>query len=256
MNRGLMTASGLLFIFLMTTLGALVVIFFKKNISRRLNGAFLGFASGIMIASSIWSLIIPSMDGASNMDKLSFLPALIGIIVGSIFMIVLGKIVPEQEGEIAQDVNKCKRLFVAVTVHNIPEGLAVGFAFGLAFAENTMTAYTLAAGLAFGIGLQNFPEGAAVALPIRAITGSRSKGFLYGMLSGIVEPIFGLLGYFLAAYLIVLQPWCLAFAAGAMLYIVASDLLASAHENAGGTICAVSFIIGFSIMMTLDVVLG
>ena len=255
MNNTLMTVIGFLFIFAMTTLGAFLVVFFKGTISKRVNSIFLSFASGIMIASSIWSLIMPSIEANESWGAWAFVPAVVGIIVGSIFLIVLEKVLPTDNGVSAESLRSTK-LFVAVTVHNIPEGLAVGFAFGTASTIGTPEAYIIAMGLAFGIGVQNFPEGLAVALPIKGVSGSRGKGFLYGMLSGVVEPIAAIMGYFLAAYLVCMQPWLLSFAAGAMIFVVFSDMMPEAYRKSNTLTASMSFLVGFLIMMILDVALG
>ena len=255
MSNSMMTVFGFLFIFVMTSLGGAVVIFFRKGISARVNSVFLALASGIMVAASIWSLIIPALDKMKAWGRWSFVPTAIGIVVGMIFLLILGHIT---RGSDTMDIErgKCTRLFVAVTAHNIPEGLAVGFAFGTALADGSAGAYIVALGLAIGIGVQNFPEGIAVALPVKGVTGSRLKGFLLAVASGVVEPIFALLGYYLAGYIVALEPWLLSFSAGAMLYVVVSDLMPSATEDGNTTLPSVAYIVGFLIMMALDVALG
>lgn len=261
MNDTLWTILGFSVIFVMTTLGAAVVFLFKKDISPKVNTVFLGFASGIMIAASVWSLLIPSIEGASDWGVWSFVPAVVGLLAGGLFLVLLDKVVPhmhsgtgEEEGPRAP-LHKPMKMFLAVTLHNIPEGLAVGFAFGAASVLGG-TALPAALGLAIGIGIQNFPEGAAVALPMRNAIGSRGKAFLYGMASGMVEPVFAVVGFFLAAYLTVLQPWLLAFAAGAMLFVVAEDLIPDAKLAAHPHLGTWGFMVGFVLMMVLDVALG
>lgn len=257
-----MTIFGICFIFLMTTLGASLSFFFKKDISSKVNTAFLGFASGIMIAASIWSLLIPALEGSTELGKFNWIPASVGFILGGLFLVLIDKIIPhfhkgtqEDEGP-RSSLKKSTKLFLAVTIHNIPEGLAVGFAFGAAKAIGDPAAFVSALGLAIGIGIQNLPEGAAVSLPLRQATGRRSTAFLCGAGSGIAEPIFAVIGYFLAAYIAVLQPWLLAFAAGAMIFVVAEDLIPDAHLSDNPHLATWGVMLGFVVMMILDVALG
>lgn len=261
MNTLLITIFGILFTFFCTTLGASVVYFFKKDISQKLNTLVLGFAAGIMIAASIWSLLIPALEQSKNYGTWSFVPAVVGLLLGGLFLVVLDKIVPNFEPKNTQLANsgafsKLVKLFIAITVHNIPEGLAVGFAFGAASLVGTPAAYLSALGLAIGIGVQNLPEGTAVSLPIKTMTGSKHKAFFYGMASGAVEPIFAVLGYFLASTLTIIQPWVLSFAAGAMIFVVTEELIPEAkladHPHFGTW----GVMLGFALMMILDVVMG
>ena len=260
MSNTAVTILGMCLIFVMTTLGSSVVYFFRNDISPKLNTVFLGFASGIMVAASVWSLLIPAMEEA-DFGVWNWVPAAVGFIVGGLFLVLLDKIVPhlhkgtnEEEGPRVA-LKKPAKLFLAVTIHNIPEGLAVGFAFGAAaLGENA--AYISALGLAIGIAVQNFPEGAAVALPMRAATGSRNKAFFYGLGSGAVEPLFAVAGYFLASYITVLQPWLLSFAAGAMIFVVAEDLIPDARLSEYPHLGTWGLMIGFALMMILDVALG
>ena len=219
--------AGLLIPFAGTALGSAGVFFMKKEMGNKVQKALTGFASGVMVAASIWSLIIPAMDQSEGMGKLSFVPAAVGFIVGGLFLVLLDKVIPHFHSGIEQDegpstkLKKPIKMFFAITIHNIPEGLAVGFAFGAAAVVGTQAAMISALGLAIGIAVQNFPEGAAVSLPLKRATGSSVKSFLFGMGSGAVEPVAAIIGYFLAAYLTVAQPWLLAFAAGAMIFVVA-----------------------------------
>lgn len=253
-----MVVLGFSIIFIFTSLGSSLVYFFRKDISPKLNALFLGFASGIMIAASIWSLLIPALESSDNYGKLSFLPVTIGFILGGVFLMLLDKVIPSfKEGSHDESSfsKKSHKLFLAVTLHNIPEGLAVGFAFGAASIANEMGAYFSALGLAIGVAVQNFPEGAAISLPMKAVTKSSNKAFLYGVGSGIVEPLAAILGYFLASQLIVLQPWLLSLAAGAMIFIVAEDLIPDAKLESNPHIGTWALMIGFVIMMILDVTL-
>ena len=257
-----MTILGFLIIFASTTLGSAVVWFFKKEISPKVNTVLLGFAAGVMIAASVWSLIIPSIEGASDWGQWSFVPALIGLLAGGAFLVVLDHIVPhihkgtdEAEGPRVA-LGKPTKMFLAVTIHNIPEGLAVGFAFGAAQSIGETAAYAAALALAIGMAIQNFPEGAAVALPMKQATGSRLKAFLYGAASGAVEPIAATVGFFLAAALTAAQPWFLAFSAGAMIFVVAEDLIPDSHLAEHPHLGTWGVMIGFAVMMVLDVALG
>ena len=250
MSQTAMIILGFLVIFLATTAGSAIVWFFKRDISDKVNTLFLGFASGIMdtlflgfasgimVAASVWSLIIPSIEGAESWGKWNFVPALIGFLLGGLFLVLLDHVVPhfhkgtnEEEGP-RSSLKKSTKMFLAVTIHNIPEGLAVGFAFGAAAAMGEYSAYVSALALAIGIAIQNFPEGAAVALPMKSATQSRGKAFLFGTASGAVEPLFAIVGFFLASSLTMLQPWFLAFAAGAMIFVVAEDLIPDSHLSA------------------------
>lgn len=262
MNETQIVILGFSIIFLSTTLGSSLVYIFKKDISPKLNTLFLGFASGIMIAASIWSLLIPALEGSERYGKLSFLPVAIGFIFGGLFLVLLDKIVPhmhkgtnEEEGP-KSSLNKPTKLFLAVTLHNVPEGLAVGFAFGGAALTGEIGAYLAALGLAIGMAIQNFPEGTAIALPMKSATGSSNKAFLYGMGSGIVEPIAAIIGFFLASKIVFLQPWLLAFAAGAMIFVVAEDLIPDAKLEEHPHLGTWAVMVGFVIMMILDVTLG
>ena len=257
-----MTVLGFVLVFIGTAAGAALVFFFKKDISPKFNTLFLGFAAGIMIAASVWSLIIPSLEGAESYGELAWLPAAIGIVVGGIFLTVLDKVVPhihtgtnEVEG-VPSKAAMSTKMFLAVTIHNIPEGLAAGVVFGAAAATGGEEAYYGALILSIGMAVQNFPEGPAVALPLRAATGSRFKAFLYGAGSGIVEPIFAVIGYFLTSYVEILQPWLLAFAAGAMLFVVAEDLIPEAKLQEHPHLGTWGVVSGFVLMMILDVALG
>lgn len=254
MNNVILTIIGFSVIFLATTFGASIVFFFKNEISKKVNSAFLGFAAGIMTAASVWSLLLPAIEGANSYGSFAFLPATVGFLAGGGFIVFLGRVVPEFKGSCSDDYSKRIKTFIAITVHNVPEGLAVGFAFGAAAAFATGEAYFSALGLAVGIAIQNFPEGAAVSLPLKSGAGKK-KAFLYGTLSGVVEPFAAVIGYFLAAYIAPLQPWLLAFAAGAMIFVVAEDLIPEA-VSANLTFGTWGVMLGFAIMMALDVALG
>ncbi len=262
MNETGIAAIGIALIFLMTTAGSALVFFFKKDISAKVNAAFLGFASGVMVAASVFGLLVPAMEQAENFGKFNWVPAAVGFLAGGAFLIVLDKIGPhaheggEHEHGVHAALKKPTKMFLAVTIHNIPEGLAVGFAFGAALAGGEMSSVYAALGLAIGIGIQNFPEGAAVSLPMKNVTGSRAKAFWYGAASGAVEPIFALIGLFLAAFLSSAMPWLLSFAAGAMIFVVAEDLIPDAKLEKSPYIGGIGVMLGFTLMMILDVALG
>ncbi len=253
---------GISIIFLMTTLGSALVFVFKKDLNAKFQKIFLGFASGVMIAASIWSLLLPSIEQAKQLSMISWLPAAIGFLVGGGFLFLLDKIIPHFHKETNQEegpksnLKRGTKLFLAVTLHNIPEGLAVGLAFGAALNVSGDAAIMSALGLAVGIGLQNFPEGAALSLPMKEETGSRKKGFLYGMLSGVVEPIAAVIGILLASHITTLMPWALAFAAGAMIFVVAEELIPESQCEKTSHVATWGLMIGFVLMMVLDVALG
>ncbi len=253
---------GIFLVFFATSLGAALVFFFRRDISERLNTIFLGFAAGIMLAASIWSLLIPAMEGAADWGTWSFVPAAAGFVLGGLFLVLLDHIVPhlhrgtgEAEGP-RVSLSKPVRMFLAVTIHNIPEGLAVGFAFGAALLTSSQAALWSAFTLALGIAIQNLPEGAAVTLPLKKATGSRWKAFGLGVASGAVEPISAFVGIMLASVLQAAQPWFLAFSAGAMVFVVAEDLIPDAMPERHPHLGTWSLMAGFVLMMSLDVALG
>lgn len=254
---------GLSFIFLMTTLGSGMVFFLKKGSSELLQKILLGFAGGVMIAASVWSLLIPSIEFSEKAGYIGWIPAAIGFILGVIFLFILDKIIPHfhpatntQEG-LPSNMKRTTLLISAVTLHNIPEGMAVGLSFAVAAQNGSDPAlYASAMALALGIGIQNFPEGAAISMPLAKEGMSNLKAFLLGSLSGLVEPIFGFITVLLAVFIAPFMPWLLAFAAGAMMYVVVEELIpeanAGSHSNAG----TLGVMAGFLIMMVLDVALG
>ena len=265
MTNTQMIIFGVLFIFVMTTAGSGLIFFFKKGISPKMNTIFLGFAAGIMIAASIWSLLNPAIAQSEHLGVLSFVPAAIGFLLGGLFLFGIDRLVPHFHSEINQEegikskLSRSTKLFLAMAIHNIPEGLAVGFAFGVALAtEGTMQAASFASalGLAIGIGLQNFPEGAAVSLPMAEELGSKKKAFLYGAFSGVLEPIAAIIGIILASSLTALMPWFLSFAAGAMIYVVVEELIPESHMSEHAHLGTWGVMLGFVIMMVLDVALG
>ena len=243
-------ALGTGFTFLMTTLGAAMVFFFSGEPRPRFQKAMLGFAAGVMTAASVWSLLLPAIDQAVEEGRFpGWLPAAAGMLLGVVFLAALDSLLPRLRRTPREDWRQKTLLMTAITLHNVPEGMAVGLAFALA-AEGVGLAG--AAALAMGIGIQNFPEGAAISLPLRQEGFSRRRAFLGGTLSGSVEPVFGVLVVLAAGAVHPLMPWLLSFAAGAMLYVVVEELVPQAHSRSG----TCGFVGGFLVMMVLDVALG
>ena len=251
---------GIPLIFLCTTLGALFVFFIrKKEISPRLSKIFTGFAAGVMFSASFFSLIKPALE-ANVTYMLTWAIVVISVVLGAGFLWGIDKLVPhfhsaekQDEGLPTKRMSKTSKMFLAVTIHNVPEGLSVGIAFGVALAQGHNEAILLGALLlAIGIGIQNIPEGAVVSLPVKAETGSNGKAFLFGMLSGIVEPIAAIIGLFLAMQIQGIMPWALAFAAGCMIYVVAEEMIPEMTSEGHDHFGVWSFIIGFVIMLALD----
>ena len=263
MRSILYAAGGTGFTFLMTALGAAMVFFFRKTVKASIQRIFLGFAAGVMIAASVWSLLIPAIEETEAGGGIGWIPAAGGFIIGIAFIMGLDMLLPhlhlgEKQPEGLRSTWKRTTLLVfAVTLHNIPEGMAVGLSFALASQNGSeAAALSAAVALALGIGIQNFPEGAAISLPLRQEGLSSGKSFLYGSLSGIVEPVFGILVVLAAGAIQPLMPWLLSFAAGAMMYVVVEELIPEAHlgeHSNGGTLGVMA---GFLIMMILDVALG
>lgn len=262
-EASLITVAGFALIFLATTAGSALVYFFRGDISKRINSILLGFAAGVMIAASVWSLLLPSLEGAEPLfGRFSWVPAAASFFLGGLFVMLLDHVIPHfhagtnQEEGPHSSARKSTKLFLAVTIHNIPEGLAVGFAFGAAAVSGELAAFYAALGLAIGMSIQNFPEGAAIALPMRTATRSKHKAFMYGLASGAVEPVAAALGFFLSTELATLQPWFLGFAAGAMIFVVAEDLIPDSNINEYPHTGTWGVMTGFVIMMILDVALG
>ena len=251
---------GISIIFLCTTLGSLFVFFIrKKEISSKLNKIFIGFAAGVMFSASFFSLIKPALETEASYMPIWLIVG-ISVILGAGFLWLIDKIVPhfhvgenKEEGLPSKGLSKTSKMFLAVTIHNVPEGLSVGIAFGVAFSNAGNHALLLGALLlAIGIGIQNIPEGAVVALPIKGETGSSFKAFLFGMFSGAVEPIAAVLGLFLAMQIQAIMPWALAFAAGCMIYVVAEEMIPEMKSESHDHFGVWSFVFGFVIMMMLD----
>ena len=262
MNPILLAYIGTMITFLATVIGSAFVFFFRNGISPFYQRICLGFAAGVMIAASVWSLLIPAIEMAEEQGKIGWIPAAGGFILGGLFLYILDKMLPHlhlmsglTEGPSTQ-LKKSTLLFLAVTLHNIPEGLAVGLSFALAAREGSSLSLSAALVLAIGIGLQNLPEGAAISLPLRKQGVSSQKAFAFGALSGIVEPIAGVLGAILVGSIISIMPWFLAFAAGAMIYVVVEELIPEAQLGEHSDSGTLGVMIGFLIMMILDIALG
>ncbi len=253
---------GLMIPFLGTTLGAACVFFLKNDLKISIKRALTGFAAGVMVAASIWSLIIPAIDQSSDKGSFAFLPAFIGFWAGILFLLLLDHIIPHLHVGINQvegpksKLTRTAMLVLAVTLHNIPEGMAVGVVYaGLVSGSGNITAGGALA-LALGIAIQNFPEGAIISMPLYAEGKNKPKSFVLGMLSGAVEPVFGGLTVLLTAFIVPAMPYLLSFAAGAMLYVVVEELIPEMSSGKHSNIGVIAFAVGFSLMMALDVALG
>lgn len=253
---------GILIPFLGTTLGSVCVFFMKKSLDPMLQRALTGFAAGVMTAASVWSLLIPSMEQSEDMGKWAFVPAATGFWLGILFLLILDKIIPhlhqgssEPEG-IKSQLKKTTMLVLAVTLHNIPEGMAVGVVFTGYVSGNGGLTYMGAMAFALGIAIQNFPEGAIISMPLRAEGMSKGKAFLYGTLSGAVEPAAAAVTIALSSVIVPVLPYLLSFAAVAMIYVVVEELIPEMSEGTHSNVGTVLFAAGFTIMMVLDVALG
>jgi ZIP family zinc transporter len=251
------------FTWFLTALGAALVFFFR-SINRKVLDGMLGFAAGVMIAASFWSLLAPAIEMAEAGPLPAWVPAVVGFLLGGAFLLAIDKTLPhlhmgfsEEEAEgIKTSWHRSILLVSAITLHNFPEGLAVGVAFGAAAIGVSSASVAGAAALALGIGIQNFPEGAAVSVPLRREGMSRLKSFWYGQLSGVVEPVAGVLGASLVLIMTPILPYALAFAAGAMIYVVVEELIPEAQRESSSDVATIGAMLGFAVMMTLDVALG
>lgn len=253
---------GLLIPFIGTTMGAACAFFLKGQLHVNVQKSLLGFASGVMVAASVWSLLIPAIDMSEGLGSFSFVPAVVGFGLGIFFLLIMDKIIPhlhlnstQPEGPVTQ-LKKTTMLVLAVTLHNIPEGMAVGVVFAGLLTGETGVTVAGAYALALGIAIQNFPEGAIISLPLAAEGRSKKKAFLYGMASGIVEPIGAAITILLASIVTPILPYMLSFAAGAMIYVVVEELLPEASEGEHSNLGTIGFAVGFAVMMVLDVALG
>jgi len=260
MNHQLITL--LLIPFAGTAFGSAMVFFLKDRIAPRLEKALLGFAAGVMIAASVWSLLIPSMELAKEQGIIPWLPATVGFLAGMAFLLLLDTFMPhlhlesEQPEGLPSTLSKSSMLLLAITLHNIPEGMAVGATYAAARANGDCIQITVALALSIGIAIQNFPEGAVVSMPLKSAETSRSKAFIYGTLTGIVEPVAAFLTIVFAKHLLPLLSPLLAFAAGAMMYVVIEELIPEAQSGKHSNIGTVGAALGFVLMMILDVTFG
>lgn len=253
---------GLLLPFLGTMLGAACVFLMKKTMPQRLHKTLTGFAAGVMVAASVWSLLIPSMDmtGVEGIGRV--VPAVVGFTVGILFLLFLDNVIPHQhiDSNVSEGpkshLSRTAKLVFAVTLHNIPEGMAVGVALAAALGHSTYLSMAGALALSVGIAIQNFPEGAIVSMPLRSAGNSRRKSFAIGTLSGAVEPLAAIITIVLAEMVVPLLPYLLAFSAGAMMYVVVEELIPETQEGSHSNMGTIGFAAGFLLMMVLDVVLG
>lgn len=261
MNMNLQTIAGILLPFAGTSLGAAMVFFLKDTISPKLQRILTGFAAGVMVAASFWSLLQSALEGSEYLGKLSFLPASVGFLTGMGFLLLLDEVTPHmhmdygEEGP-AASLKRTTKLILAVTLHNIPEGMAVGVVYADILSGNGLVSGAGALALAIGIAIQNFPEGAIVSMPLRAEGMPKKETFLYGVLSGAVEPLAALLTIFASGFITSLLPYLLAFAAGAMFYVVVEELIPEMSEGKHSNWGTIAFSLGFVLMMVLDVSLG
>lgn len=254
-------AEGLLIPFVGTTLGSLCVIFMKKELNGKVQRCLSGFAAGVMVAASIWSLLIPAMEQSEHMGKFAFVPAVAGFCLGMLFLLVLDLITPHMhmnntvEGPKAK-IEKTTMMVLAVALHNIPEGMAVGVLYAGMMAQNSGITAAAAIALSVGIAIQNFPEGAIISMPLHSNGLSKGKAAWMGILSGIVEPLAGIVTILLAGVIIPILPYLLSFAAGAMIYVVVEELIPEMSEGEHSNMATIAFMLGFALMLTLDVALG
>ena len=257
-----MILTGLMIPFAGTVLGASMVFLLRNEIPSLMQKVLLGFASGVMIAASVWSLLLPSIEMAEDLDMPSWLPAAGGFLCGIAFLLLLDTIIPhlhvnsdEPEGMNAK-LKRTTKLVLAVTLHNIPEGMAVGVVLAGAMSGNAGISAAGAMALSLGIAIQNIPEGAIVSMPMKSDGNGKSRSFIYGVLSGVVEPLAGIVTILLIDMLLPLLPWLLAFAAGAMIYVVVEELIPEAQDGAHSNLATIGVAVGFTLMMVLDVALG
>ena len=256
-----LTLQVILIPFLGTVLGAACVFLLRREMGESLKRSLSGFAAGVMVAASVWSLLVPAMEGSASLGKFAFMPAVVGFWLGILFLLFLDNVVPhmhanrEKEGP-ASKLSGSAMLVFAVTLHNIPEGMAVGVAYA-GFLSGTVDITALGAlALSIGIAIQNFPEGAIISMPLRAEGLSKKRSFVYGALSGAVEPVAAILMVVFAEHFVPVMPYLLSFAAGAMIYVVVEELIPEMSEGRHSNIGTVFFAVGFSLMMALDVALG
>ena len=254
MKNTLYSIAGILIPFIGTGLGSAFVYFLKKDMNEKLQKMTVGFAAGVMLAASIWSLILPSVEMAKEQGKIPWLPATVGLIAGVLFLLIINKVAEKFEKN--NNGKKLNMLMFSVTLHNIPEGMAVGVCFAGFLAGNVGIGLLEAMLLAIGIAIQNIPEGAIISMPLKMQGESRNKAFFYGILSGIVEPIGAIITILLINIVVPLLPYLLSFAAGAMIFVVIEELVPEMHSGEKSSLGIIGVNIGFAIMMILDIALG
>lgn len=253
---------GVLIPFLGTALGAGTVFFMRKEMGERLQKSLLGFASGVMIAASVWSLLIPSIDMAEEQNVIAWMPAAAGFLLGILFLLILDSLIPhlhldkEKPEGVKANLKKSTMLVLAVTLHNIPEGMAVGVVFSGLLAQNTLISAAGAFALSLGIAIQNFPEGAIISMPLKSEGMTKRRAFLYGTASGVVEPAAAVITILLTGIIYPALPYLLSFAAGAMIYVVVEELIPESQAGEHTNIGTIGVAVGFVLMMILDVALG
>lgn len=253
---------GILIPFAGTTLGAACVFLLRNKIKDQLNKALLGFASGVMVAAAVWSLLLPSIESSQAMERFAFIPAATGLALGMAFLLLLDRIIPHMHREsdkpegLKSSLGQNTMLVLAVTLHNIPEGMAVGVVFAGLKTGNSNVTLAGAMALAIGIAVQNFPEGAIISMPLKNEGKGAGKAFLYGTLSGVVEPVAAFITVLLTRFIVPVLPYLLAFAAGAMLYVVVEELIPESTQGEHSNIGPIGFGVGFIVMMVFDVALG
>lgn len=250
----LYSIGGILIPFIGTSFGSSFVFFMKKNMSEKFQKIIVGFASGVMIAASVWSLILPAVEMAENQGVISWIPATVGLLLGVIFLLFINKMAERFENR--PNGKKLNMLLFSVTLHNIPEGMAVGVCFAGFLAGNAGISFLEAVVLAIGIAIQNIPEGAIISMPLKIKGMSKGKAFLYGVMSGIVEPIAAIITVLLTNIVVPILPYLLAFAAGAMIFVVVEELIPEMHSGKKSMLGVIGVTIGFAIMMILDIALG
>lgn len=255
-------AAGVMIPFIGTSLGSAMVFFMRGQIDRKLEKLLMGSAAGVMVAASVWSLLIPSIEMTADQEKVAWIPAAVGFIFGMAFLLLLDSVIlhlqldTEKSEGIGSKAKKTTMMVFAVTLHNIPEGMAVGVTFAGALLKNTQITMAGAFTLALGIAIQNFPEGAIISMPLKSQGMSKKKAFVYGVLSGLVEPVGAVLTIVLAGLIVPMLPYFLAFAAGAMIYVVVEELIPDSQSGEHTNIGTIGVAIGFVVMMVLDVALG
>lgn len=250
----LYSIGGILVPFIGTSFGSSFVFFMKKNMSENFQKIIIGFASGVMIAASVWSLILPAVEMAENQGVISWIPATVGLLLGVIFLLFINKMAEKFENR--PNGKKLNMLLFSVTLHNIPEGMAVGVCFAGFLAGNAGISFLEAVVLAIGIAIQNIPEGAIISMPLKMKGISKGKAFLYGVMSGIVEPIAAIITVLLTNIVVPILPYLLAFAAGAMIFVVVEELMPEMHSGKKSMLGVIGVTIGFAVMMILDIALG